>query len=50
MMLTTKSIKQILMLALLGAFILALAGCNTVNGFGRDMEVVGQSIQDASAQ
>ena len=29
----------------LGAVLLATAGCNTVKGFGRDLEVLGEKLQ-----
>ena len=35
----------ILVTMLLLGMMLAMAGCNTVNGFGRDMERLGEKIQ-----
>ncbi len=31
--------------ALAGVLLLGLAGCNTVKGFGRDLEVLGEKLQ-----
>ncbi|MBV8622615.1 MAG: entericidin A/B family lipoprotein [Herbaspirillum sp.] len=40
-----KKISALLLLALaLGA----LAGCNTVNGFGKDVQEAGEKMQDAA--
>lgn len=38
--------KILLTLTLLSA--IALTGCNTTEGFGRDMERAGESVQDAA--
>lgn len=38
--------KSILILAALVLPLLALSGCNTAEGFGRDLEGAGRSIQD----
>ena len=43
-------LKKILILCLLTAFLASLAGCNTIHGFGQDMEWVGEGLQEASAQ
>lgn len=32
----------------LGFAVLAVAGCNTVSGFGKDLETVGGAIEDAA--
>ncbi|MGG6739757.1 UNVERIFIED_CONTAM: entericidin A [Streptococcus suis] len=40
--------KKISALVLLAVALGALAGCNTVNGFGKDGEKVGEKMQDAS--
>jgi len=40
--------KKTLMLALTAAFLVALTGCNTVEGVGEDIEAVGESIQDTA--
>lgn len=37
--------KQIMIIILLST--LALAGCNTVHGFGKDLEKVGEKIGNA---
>ena len=42
--------QRILMLVLLGCALLALGGCNTVRGVGRDVERAGEVIQGRSAQ
>ncbi len=34
----------------LGLCLLALAGCNTMHGFGKDMERGGQKIQEKTGQ
>ncbi len=39
-----KSLSSLLFAALLAAF--ALAGCNTVEGVGKDAEAVGEEIQE----
>ncbi len=38
--------KRILIVAMLSMF--ALTGCNTVHGFGKDLEKVGEKIGDAA--
>lgn len=40
--------KKISALVLLAVTLGTLAGCNTVNGFGKDVEKVGEKMQDAS--
>lgn len=40
---TTKNIFLVLVLIVLG---IALTGCNTFEGFGKDVEGTGQAIQD----
>ncbi len=42
-------LKKTLMLALTAAFILSLAGCNTIHGFGQDLEATGEGLQEAAA-
>ncbi|WP_034292260.1 entericidin A/B family lipoprotein [Herbaspirillum sp. RV1423] len=39
--------KKIIALALLAASTLTLTACNTVQGFGKDVEKVGEKMQDA---
>ena len=39
--------KAVVMLLLITSSCL-IAGCNTVNGFGKDVEKVGEKMQDAS--
>lgn len=39
--------KFVLMFIALFSFA-ALAGCNTVNGFGKDVQKVGEKVEDAS--
>jgi len=41
-------LKKTLMLALTAAFIVAINGCNTVEGVGEDIEAVGEGIQDSA--
>jgi predicted small secreted protein len=40
--------KKILVVMLLAAFALGLAGCETVKGVGRDMEKAGEAIQKSA--
>jgi len=41
--------KRKLLLCVLGlAFLAPLLGCNTVNGFGRDLQKVGEKIEDST--
>ncbi len=40
--------KRIFSVAVLAAFTLSLLGCNTVRGVGRDVEKVGEKIEDAA--
>ncbi|WP_050468936.1 entericidin A/B family lipoprotein [Herbaspirillum chlorophenolicum] len=40
--------KKISALFLLFAVFGSLAGCNTVDGFGKDVQNVGEKMQDAS--
>ena len=43
------SLKRTVMLILASALAVAFsAGCGTVRGFGRDVETVGENIEDAS--
>jgi len=43
-------LKKTLMLALTAAFIVSLAGCNTIHGVGEDLEVAGEGLQDAASE
>ncbi|MEN9544652.1 MAG: hypothetical protein RLZZ598_1485 [Pseudomonadota bacterium] len=40
--------KKTLIALMLGAFALMASGCNTVAGFGKDLEKVGEKMQDKS--
>jgi predicted small secreted protein len=40
--------KRTIAALLLATFGFALAGCNTMNGAGKDVERAGEKIQDAS--
>ncbi|MBB5391916.1 MULTISPECIES: entericidin A/B family lipoprotein [unclassified Herbaspirillum] len=40
--------RKISALFLLFAALGSLAGCNTVDGFGKDVQTVGEKMQDAS--
>lgn len=42
--------KKIFALCLLAASAIALLGCNTVHGFGKDVEKVGEKVQQKSAK
>ncbi len=37
-----------LLLTLLGLFAVSLAGCNTVQGAGKDVQATGQAVQDVA--
>lgn len=39
---------QTIVLVMLGLVAFALAGCNTIEGAGEDIEKAGQSVQDAA--
>jgi predicted small secreted protein len=39
--------KLLLSLTLLAGFAVSLSACNTVEGFGRDLEHAGESIQSS---
>jgi predicted small secreted protein len=41
-----KYFMKIAVVLLLGAFMLNISGCNTVNGVGRDMQKAGEEIQE----
>jgi entericidin A len=43
-----NGMKKSIALALLAAFALVLAGCNTVHGFGQDVAKVGDKMQESS--
>jgi predicted small secreted protein len=40
--------KKWMVLLMLGAFMVSLAGCNTLRGAGEDIEAGGEAIQDAA--
>ncbi|MFI4861395.1 MAG: entericidin A/B family lipoprotein [Phycisphaerales bacterium JB063] len=40
--------KKWMLLMMLGAFVVSLAGCNTLRGAGEDIEAGGEAIQDAA--
>jgi len=40
--------RNTLIFALFGAFALLVAGCNTIQGAGEDVEAVGEEIQDVA--
>ncbi|WP_372524687.1 entericidin A/B family lipoprotein [Piscinibacter sp.] len=37
-------------LLLIAAAVYVLAGCNTINGLGKDIQKAGESIEDAAAK
>ena len=41
-------LKSMLMMALVAALLVAMAGCNTMHGLGRDVEATGRALQDAA--
>ncbi len=40
-----RCVSRLVLALALGAVLLATAGCNTVKGFGRDLEVLGERLQ-----
>jgi predicted small secreted protein len=42
--------KRIVLCALAMAAMLQLAGCNTMAGFGKDMQAGGQSLENAASK
>ena len=42
--------KRSLTLVMLAAFTFSIVGCNTVKGVGRDVEKVGEKIEDAGSR
>ena len=44
----TNNIKKHVLFAGLTAAILLLSGCNTVEGFGKDLQTGGQAVQKAA--
>jgi len=40
--------RNTLLFAFLGTFALLVAGCNTIEGAGKDVEAVGEEIQDVA--
>ena len=40
--------KRVLTLMLLSITVLAMAGCNTVRGAGKDIQKAGEAIEDAA--
>lgn len=43
--------KRAAALMLIALFsVAALSGCNTVNGFGKDVQKVGEKVEDASGK
>lgn len=43
-------LKKTLSLLLTTAFIVAIAGCNTLHGAGQDIEAVGEGLQDVTSE
>jgi predicted small secreted protein len=43
-----KNMKKLIMLLLAASF--AVAGCNTMSGFGKDVEKAGDKIDDAATK
>ncbi len=43
-----NSMKKILMMSIATVTALLLTGCNTVAGIGKDVEKLGEKVQDAS--
>ena len=46
----TERNRRVAAVVLLGLLVAALSGCNTMRGFGKDVETVGESIQRKSAK
>jgi entericidin A len=47
---TGENMRKVASLFLLIASVYLLAGCNTMHGFGKDMQNLGDKIQNKSAQ
>lgn len=45
-----RTIRVVLCLFVLATICVAAAGCNTTEGFGKDLESSGQAIQDSAAR
>lgn len=45
-----KWLQLVLLLSALGSSAIALTGCNTSEGFGEDVESVGEDIQDEAEE
>lgn len=43
-----KALKRVLLAVCLSAVPVVLTACNTTEGFGRDMESLGDNIEDAA--
>ncbi len=41
-----NNMKKIIMMSI--AFAMLLSGCNTISGIGKDVEKLGEKVQDAS--
>lgn len=42
-------LKKSLVLILIAAFLVTLTGCNAMHGLGRDIEALGEGMQEAMA-
>lgn len=41
-------LRNLLMLVTVAAVVIALSGCNTMEGVGKDIETAGENIQDGA--
>ncbi|HUP93894.1 MAG TPA: entericidin A/B family lipoprotein [Burkholderiales bacterium] len=46
----TMKTMRVAAFLLIGLFVAALSGCNTMRGFGKDVETVGEAIQKKSTR
>ena len=42
--------RHVAAVVLIGLFVVALSGCNTMRGFGKDVETAGEAIQKKSTK
>jgi predicted small secreted protein len=43
-----KSLKNLIALLMIAGFTIAIGGCNTIGGFGQDVEEGGEAISDTA--
>lgn len=47
---TVQAMLKAAMLALIGASVIGITGCNTVQGFGKDMSKLGDKIENKAEE